>query len=76
MIIVFDSVAFRDFLNYRIHHNKICLFQKATSDSSSMRTTIPKWLCKQFGLGIGDSLYWKLEAVGGSLKIVVEPVKK
>jgi hypothetical protein len=41
-----------------------------------MRTTVPKWLCKQFGLVAGDSLYWRLEAVEGSLKIVVEPVKK
>ncbi|UCE36088.1 MAG: AbrB family transcriptional regulator [Thermoplasmata archaeon] len=47
----------------------------ASSKSPSLRSTIPRWIVEQFGLKAGDSLYWKLEAVGGSLKLVVEPSK-
>lgn len=48
----------------------------ATTQSKSLRTTIPAGIVRQFALGEGDKLRWKIEAKGNELVIVARPVKK
>ena len=49
---------------------------RASTNSESLRTTLPLHLVKQFDLEAGDKLSWEFLTVGGELKIVVSPVKK
>jgi hypothetical protein len=42
--------------------------------SSSLRTTVPLWIVKQFGLKAGDKVLWRLETgENGELYIKVKP---
>ncbi len=52
------------------------ILTKATPKSNSLRTTVPIFIVKQFGLNDGDMLDWELRVVGGELSIIVKPVKK
>ncbi len=49
---------------------------KATSKSNSLRTTVPIFIVKQFGLNEGDMLDWELGVFDGKLSIIVKPVKR
>lgn len=52
------------------------ILTKATPKSNSLRTTVPIFIVKQFGLNEGDILDWELGVVDGELSIIVKPVKK
>ena len=47
----------------------------AQTNSLSLRTTVPIWIVKQFGLSEGDKLRWKIEARDNQLVLLVQPVK-
>ncbi|GAB6102289.1 hypothetical protein JCM16138_15120 [Thermococcus atlanticus] len=49
---------------------------KATPRSNSLRTTVPIFIVKQFGLNEGDMLDWELGVFNGELLIIVKPVKR
>lgn len=48
----------------------------ATTQSKSLRTTVPVGIVRHFALGNGDKLQWKIEARGNELVIVARPLKK
>lgn len=48
----------------------------ATTLSKSLRTTIPAGIVRQFSLGDGDKIKWKIELVNGEMVIVARPLKK
>lgn len=52
------------------------ILTKATPKSNSLRTTVPIFIVKQFGLGEGDMLDWEIGVVDGELSIIVKPVKR
>jgi len=48
----------------------------STSKSKlSLKTTVPAFIVKQFGLKAGDMLDWSIKAEGGELIIIVKPIK-
>ena len=47
----------------------------ATTRSTSMRSTVPMSIIKQFNLKAGDKLGWKLKVDDGELVIIVRPIK-
>jgi hypothetical protein len=49
---------------------------RATSNSESLRTTVPRGIVKHFDLAEGDHLEWRLEIRSGKLTIEVLPVKR
>lgn len=49
---------------------------RATTNSESLRTTVPRGIVKHFGLAEGDSLEWRLEIRSEKLTIEVLPVKE
>ena len=49
---------------------------KAATQTTSLRTTVPANIIRQFGLGNGDKLDWKLDIKDGKMLIVVTPIKK
>jgi bifunctional DNA-binding transcriptional regulator/antitoxin component of YhaV-PrlF toxin-antitoxin module len=55
---------------------EITLLTKATSNSRSLRTTLPISIVKQFNLSEGDALSWEIRAENNELIIVVKPLKK
>lgn len=48
----------------------------ASPKSSSLRTTVPMWIVEQFGLKVGDSVFWKLDAIGKETRFIVEFIKR
>ena len=48
----------------------------AKTASTSLRTTVPMSIVRQFGLGNGDKLDWTLDIKDGKMIIVVTPIKK
>lgn len=46
------------------------------NQSDSLRTTVPTHIIEQFGLSRGDQLEWIIKAVGGTMVIEIQPVKK
>ena len=48
---------------------------KAASNTTSLRTTVPSSVVKQFGLVDGDCLEWVLEAKADQIILVVKPKK-
>jgi len=48
----------------------------ATTNSKSLRATVPIGIVRQFGLKEGDRLEWKLEARNNDLVIVAKPKHK
>jgi hypothetical protein len=48
----------------------------ASPKSESLRTTVPRGICKQFNLKEGDHLDWTIEPREAKLIIVVSPTKK
>ena len=53
----------------------ITTLSAAQTNSLSLRTTVPIWIVKQFGLSEGDKLRWKIEARDNELVLLVQPVK-
>ncbi|WP_202617278.1 AbrB/MazE/SpoVT family DNA-binding domain-containing protein [Candidatus Methanodesulfokora washburnensis] len=54
----------------------ITVLTRATSESRSLRATVPIGIVKQFNLSEGDKLNWEIRAEGGDLIIVVKPLKE
>jgi bifunctional DNA-binding transcriptional regulator/antitoxin component of YhaV-PrlF toxin-antitoxin module len=52
------------------------VLSRATSNSESLRTTVPRSIVKHFGLREGDTLEWRLEIRSSELTIEVSPVKR
>ena len=58
-------------------HGMMTTLTRANNTSTSLRTTVPMSIIKQFDLKEGDQLDWSFEARGASeLVIVVRPIKK
>lgn len=49
---------------------------KAATRTTSLRTTVPASIVKQFNLNSGDKLDWSLEVSDGKMIIVVMPMKR
>lgn len=49
---------------------------KATTNSISLRTTIPQSIVTNFDLEVGDQLDWEIKADKSNLIINVKPIKK
>ena len=49
---------------------------KAASNTTSLRTTVPSTVVKQFSLVNGDCLEWIFKAEQDQIILVVNPVKK
>jgi hypothetical protein len=47
---------------------------KANSRSKSLRTTIPIYIIRQFGLSEGSYLRWEIKAKQDKLLVIVSPV--
>jgi hypothetical protein len=47
----------------------------AASKKTSLRTTVPMSVVKQFRLGAGDKLDWSFEAKNGEMIIIIKPIK-
>jgi hypothetical protein len=51
------------------------ILTKAASNTTSLRTTVPSTIVKQFCLVDGDMLEWKLQAQENKMIIIVNPIK-
>jgi len=49
---------------------------KATPNTDSLRTTVPKGIVRHFDLKSEDELVWKIEAKDNELIIIVMPLKR
>ena len=47
---------------------------KAATRTTSLRTTVPETIVKQFNLSSGDKLDWTLDVKEGKMIIIVRPV--
>jgi len=47
----------------------------AKTESTSLRTTVPMSIVRQFNLNSRDKLSWKLKVEEGELVIIVKPIK-
>jgi bifunctional DNA-binding transcriptional regulator/antitoxin component of YhaV-PrlF toxin-antitoxin module len=47
----------------------------ATAKKTSLRTTVPMSIVKQFNLKQGDKLEWAFEVKDGNLIVIVKPIK-
>lgn len=52
---------------------EITSLTKATSESDSLRTTVPKGIVRQFNLKDKDKLNWEIVVKDNSLAIIVTP---
>ena len=50
------------------------LIVKTSTKSDSLRTTIPRWVVRQFGLAAGQKIRWELKPEGDKLKLVATPI--
>jgi bifunctional DNA-binding transcriptional regulator/antitoxin component of YhaV-PrlF toxin-antitoxin module len=55
---------------------EITTLTKAATTTTSLRTTVPANIVRQFKLGNGDKLDWTLEVQDGKMIIVVTPIMK
>ncbi len=53
---------------------EITTLTKAATKTTSLRTTVPASIVRQFNLMNGDKLDWNLRAEGGEMIITVKPV--
>jgi len=49
---------------------------KAATKTTSLRTTVPASIVRQFNLKDGDKLDWSLDIKNGKMIVLVQPVKK
>lgn len=54
---------------------EVTILAKATSQSQSLRTTVPIGIIRQLGLQEGDKLVWELRPDGNQLVVVVSPMR-
>lgn len=55
---------------------EITTLTKAATRTTSLRTTVPASIARQFNLKDGDGLDWTLKVADGEMIIVVTPIKK
>jgi bifunctional DNA-binding transcriptional regulator/antitoxin component of YhaV-PrlF toxin-antitoxin module len=55
---------------------EITTLTKAATKTTSLRTTVPMSIVKQFNLKTGDRLNWVFDVKNGEMIIVVKPSKK
>ncbi|MGC9069597.1 MAG: AbrB/MazE/SpoVT family DNA-binding domain-containing protein [Thermoprotei archaeon] len=55
---------------------EITMLIKATSNSKSLRTTIPMGIVRQFNLSKGGKLNWEIKAGNNELIIIVKPLRE
>lgn len=51
------------------------LTRASSKHSESLRTTVPIFIIRHFGLRAGDELEWELQAINNQINIVVKPRK-
>lgn len=54
---------------------EITTVNKAATRTTSLRTTVPANIVRQFKIEDGDKLEWELEARNNALIIIVKPIK-
>lgn len=54
---------------------EITTLTRAATKTTSLRTTVPASIARQFNLKDGDKLDWSLRAEDGEMVIVVTPTK-
>jgi antitoxin component of MazEF toxin-antitoxin module len=54
---------------------EITTLTKAATQTTSLRTTVPANIVRQFKLSNGDKLDWTLEVQNGKMIIVVKPIE-
>jgi bifunctional DNA-binding transcriptional regulator/antitoxin component of YhaV-PrlF toxin-antitoxin module len=54
---------------------EITTLTKAATKTTSLRTTVPASIARQFNLKEKDKLDWTLRAEDGTMVIVVKPIK-
>jgi bifunctional DNA-binding transcriptional regulator/antitoxin component of YhaV-PrlF toxin-antitoxin module len=47
----------------------------AKTESTSLRTTVPMSIVRQFNLKTGDRLGWKIDIKNGELVVIVKPIR-
>jgi hypothetical protein len=55
---------------------EITTLTKAATKTTSLRTTVPANIIRQFKLGDGDKIDWSLDIKDGKMIIVVTPIKE
>jgi bifunctional DNA-binding transcriptional regulator/antitoxin component of YhaV-PrlF toxin-antitoxin module len=55
---------------------EITTLTKAATKTTSLRTTVPASIARQFNLNHGDKLDWSLRAEDGKMVIIVSPLKR
>ena len=55
---------------------EITTLTKAATKTTSLRTTVPASIARQFNLENKDKLEWNLRAEDGEMIIIVKPLKK
>ena len=51
------------------------ILTKASSQSESLRTTVPAGIVKQFYMSEKDQLEWEIQVIDGKLAIVIKLIK-
>jgi hypothetical protein len=59
-----------------IHMGELTTLALNASNKASLRTTIPMFIVKQWGLKRGDKLNWSLEARKNEITIMVRKVER
>jgi len=59
----------------RVKMGEITTLTKAATKTTSLRTTVPASIVKQFNLSNGSQLDWVLTVKDGEMIIVVRPLK-
>lgn len=54
--------------------SEITTLTKATSESKSLRTTVPAGIVRQFKLKEGDKIEWEMEVREKEIIIVIKPL--
>jgi hypothetical protein len=54
---------------------EVTTLTKAATNTTSLRTTVPASIVKQFDLSDGSKLDWSLDIKEGKMIIVVNPIK-
>jgi bifunctional DNA-binding transcriptional regulator/antitoxin component of YhaV-PrlF toxin-antitoxin module len=55
---------------------EITTLTKAATKTTSLRTTVPASIVRQFNLEDGDKLDWSLDVKDGKMILVVKPAKE
>jgi bifunctional DNA-binding transcriptional regulator/antitoxin component of YhaV-PrlF toxin-antitoxin module len=55
---------------------EITTLTKAATKTTSLRTTVPASIVRQFSLKDGDKLDWSLDIKDGKMIVSVQPIKK